>query len=119
MKRGGLGSRKTIEGVALYLLKSDGGKERLTNPRSFTSSDNQATLVLSPRLNIKDGETVTIQVVGEIGCAELSTTLGCTATDLVNNQEFWVAINSSNGVMTNTDDVAGNFPVQGSTFSVA
>ena len=108
LKRKGIGSNNVIDEVSVYLVDGDGNRERLTNPRSFNSSDNEATLVFAPKVTLEDGDDASLEVVAKIGDS---------AT--VSNEEFWLSLVDADSIMANTDDVDGSFPIDGNTFEVA
>jgi hypothetical protein len=61
IKRVGLGDDNSVTNIALF---SDNG--RITKAKTFNTSTDEATLVLSPSLVVKAGGTETVHVVATI-----------------------------------------------------
>ncbi|MFZ2151084.1 MAG: S-layer homology domain-containing protein [Candidatus Absconditicoccaceae bacterium] len=102
IKRVGLGDDNSVTNIALF---SDNG--RITKAKTFNSSTDEATLVLSPALVIKAGGTETVKVVATIG----STTYA--------GDEFAMQIKEVEAVDSTAEDVNGNFPITAKTMKVA
>lgn len=82
LERLGLGNDESVDSVTLYV---DG--VAVSRSKGF-NSDDEATVSLKPSLTIRNGETVSVTVVAEIGCARVEA--GCTYS--ANNQEFAIAL---------------------------
>jgi hypothetical protein len=102
--RGGLNDDGSVSNVALF----DEDGNRLSNAKSFNSSDNQAIInLLSGGITIEAGKTTTISVVGQVGTQ---------AT--FSGQTFYMSIEDADAVVSSAADVTGDFPVNADTFAI-
>lgn len=102
--RGGLNDTGSVNTVALF----DGDGNRISNAKSFNSSDNAAVInLLNNGLTIPAGKTVTISVVGQVG-----------NQTTYSGQTFLMEIASADDVVSDASDTTGDFPIKGETFAI-
>jgi len=102
--RGGLNDDGSVSTVALF----DENGSRLSNAKSFNSSDNAAVInLLNNGLDVAAGKTVTVSVIAQVG-----------DENPYSGQTFFMSIVSADDVVSNASDVTGDFPAEAETFAI-